>query len=258
MSKILLELKKISISRGNKQVLSNLSWSVEQGQHWVLMGPNGCGKSTLLEIACGYLWPTEGEVYLLGEKLGETYLPDLRKKVGFVASWVLNRIQEDVPVEDVVASGLDASIGQVDKISASLHKKIDNQLEFFDALELKGRLFGQLSSGEKLKVVLSRSLIKEPSLLILDEPFAHLDMTTRYHCYDLLQKLSKKSKSPGIVLVTHYLEDVCPFFTHALFLKEGAIQASGSKKDILTSGLLSKIYHLPQMKSSNFIFAHRN
>ncbi len=241
-----LELKNVFIVRGSKQVLSGINWCINPGEHWVLMGPNGCGKTTMLEIASGYLWPTDGEVYLLGGKLGEVYLPDLRREIGFVAPWVLGRIQENVPVEDVIASGLDASIGYVSSISSHFKSQIRHQLEFFEALELQGRHFGELSSGEKLKVVLSRSLISKPRLLILDEPFAHLDLTSRYHCYDFLGKLSREPKGPSIVLVTHYLEDICPFFTHALLLKEGHVQAQGSKKEVISSDLLSQTFHIPK------------
>lgn len=246
MNKSLLELKHISIMRGSKQVLSDIHWNIDRKEHWLLMGPNGSGKTTLLEIASGYLWPMEGEVFLLGKKLGEVYLPDLRKKIGFVAPWILNRVQYHIPVEDVIASGLDASIGYMEGLTSSIRRKVDHQLRFFEALDLKGRLFGSLSSGEKLKVILSRSLMSEPHLLILDEPFAHLDLTTRYHCYDLLQKLSKKKGGPSMVLVTHYLEDICPFFTHALMLKDGKMVARGPKKDVITSSLIKKVFHISQ------------
>jgi len=244
----LLELKNVSITRGERQVLCGINWSVNRNEHWVLMGPNGCGKTTMLEIISGYLWPKEGEVHLLGEKLGEVYLPDLRKKIGFVAPWVLGRIQDNVPVEDVVASGFDASIGYVGKISPKVKSQIHHQLKFFEATELYSRSFGQLSSGEKLKVILARSLVSKPHLLILDEPFSHLDLSSRYHCYNFLDKLSKTPQGPSIILVTHYLEDICPFFSHALLLKAGSIMVSGKKDMVITPELLSHTFHV----SNNF------
>jgi len=245
MNNPLLALTNVSITRGNKEVLSQINWSIFPQEHWVILGSNGCGKSTLLEIASGYLWPTEGQVYLLEGKLGEVYLPDLRAKIGYVAAWVFAHLTDDIPVEDVIASGTDASIGRMVDMSSSLKQKVNEQLEFFEISYLKGRLFGDLSSGEKLKLILARSLINNPSILILDEPFAHLDISTRYHTYDLLNKLSKRANAPSIILVTHYLEDICPFFTHALLLKQGQIHASGLKNDILRPDLLSQLFNIP-------------
>lgn len=229
--------------RSQRKVLRDISWTVRKNENWFVMGNNGSGKTTLLEIILGYLWPQEGEVRVLGEKFGRTYLPDLRKKIGYVAPWVFKRMGEDVPVNEVVASGFDAAVGFVSgKIFVKLQKQINRQLDFFECRSLAKTPFGRLSSGQQLRVVMARALVHQPKLLVLDEPFSLFDIGARMHSYALLQNLSKEPKPPSIILVTHHLEDVTSIFTHGLFLKEGKIVVQGLKQSVLVPASLSKTF----------------
>ena len=99
-----LELRDVSYLAGGKKILDSISWTVQPGEHWAILGPNGSGKTTLLRIASGYLWPNGGgEVFRKGETL--TYLPELRKSIGWVSGSLINQIPFEEPALDTVVSG---------------------------------------------------------------------------------------------------------------------------------------------------------
>jgi iron complex transport system ATP-binding protein len=242
---ILLDLKNVSIIRAGKRVLRSVHWTTRRGEHWFIMGNNGSGKTTLLEIVLGYLWPSDGEVTVLGERFGRTFLPDLRKRIGYVAPWVFKRVRPFVPVSDVIASGEDASIGLCESPPADLKRRITKQARFFGCAGFLERPFGQLSSGQQLKTILARAMVHSPEILILDEPFSLLDIGSRAGIYKLIEKLGKTKNGPQIILVTHHLEDIRPVFTHGLFLKDGHIAEHGVKQRLLNIKLVAKTFNIP-------------
>jgi iron complex transport system ATP-binding protein len=245
MEPALLHLKNVSITRAGKRVLRNIDWTTRRQEHWFIMGNNGSGKTTLLEIVLGYLWPTDGEVTVLGERFGRTFLPDLRKRIGYVAPWIFKRVRASVPAHDVIASGEDASIGLCDRPSKDLKRRVAKQAKFFGCEDFLISPFGQLSSGQQLKIVLARAMVHEPEILILDEPFSLLDIGSRAGIYDLIEQLAAKKKGPQIILVTHHLEDIRPVFTHGLFLKDGRIAEQGPKARLLDAKLISRTFGVP-------------
>lgn len=242
----LISLTHISAVKGSKQVLKNLDWTTKRGEHWFILGNNGSGKSTLLEIVLGYHWPQAGKVRVLNQRYGECLLADVRQRIGFVAPWVIKRNRSSLSVYNVIASGLDASIGVPDKVSNSGKGKIQKQSQFFDCGPFLKTEFGVLSSGEQMRAVLARAMVNEPEILILDEPFAHLDMHSRVHMYRLLGRLANLKNGPQILLVTHYLQDVGKLFTHGLVLKSGRAVLSGPRKAVLDARVLADKLDVPK------------
>jgi iron complex transport system ATP-binding protein len=240
--KSLVRLEKISLIRGGRKVLHDITWEIRRGDHWFILGENGSGKSSLLEVLMGYLWPCDGTVSVLGERYGKTDLPELRKKIGFVAPWISRRIKSGESVREVLAGGLKASIRYYENISRETESQILRKLKQMDALHLKEKSFDKISSGEQLKVLIARALMPDPEILILDEPFSALDLGSRARIYELLQKVSRGRKSPAIVLVTHQLDDILPFFTHGLALKNGRPVMVGKKEKVLTGAVLHKTF----------------
>ncbi len=237
-----ISIKNISVQRGGKQILKNINWTTHIGENWFLMGENGSGKTTLIEILVGYLWAQEGNVSIMGEKFGHTNLRDLRAKVGYVSSWIMKRIPNYVLVEDVIASGTDASIGSFREKPENLINAVKNKLEFFKCSELIGRKFGTLSSGQQLKCILARAMINEPKLLILDEPFSLLDVGSRIDMYEHITELSKNVSAPQIVMVTHHKEDIIPVFTHGIIIKNGKTGVQGFREDVLNPSVFAKMF----------------
>lgn len=240
----LIHLENVTLVRGGKTILKNLSWTVKRGEHWFLLGANGSGKTSLLELVVGYLWATKGKVEVLGEAYGKTNLPELRKKVGYVAPWVYKRIKSEEIVREVVAGGLEASIEYYKGLTADVNAKVKLALLSVGCSKLIGRTFSRLSSGEQLKVLIARALVNRPAVLILDEPFSALDFGSRHSVYKSVQKMGQYHKNTSIILVTHHFDDIRPLYSHGILLKQGGIVAKGRKSSVLTSKNLSRTFGL--------------
>lgn len=240
--KPLIQLNSVSIMRGEKKVLKNFSWETKPGEHWFILGENGCGKTTLIEIISGYLWPQEGSVMVLGERYGSVDVRDLRKRIGYVSPWIFNRMRFNVPLSHVVASGIDASAGYWGKLSPELVRRVKKSLKFFGIENLYDRPFGACSSGQQLRSILARAHFNAPKILVLDEPFAQLDIGARLTMYSYLKKLSLQKNAPQIIMVTHHLEDIQPLFTHGMIMKEGKILIQGLRRRILDRKVLQQAF----------------
>ena len=252
--KPVISLKNISIRRGGRLVLKNIDWTTRKGEHWFIMGPNGSGKTTLIEILVGYLWPQEGSLSVLGETFGRTNLGALRARVGYVSPWIFKRMPLETRVEDVVASGINGSVGFFGRKSPRLKAAIRTQLRFFGCLDLWGKKFGEISSGQQLKCILARALVHKPGLLILDEPFSLLDLGARIDMYGQLIRLCRGKNPPQLVVVTHHREDLLPILTHGLILKEGRVVSHGSRDRVLSPATLSSVFSVDKSAFKRYFY----
>ena len=241
-----IALHHVSMTRGGKEVLHDISWTTKAGEHWFIMGNNGSGKTTLMEIIMGYLWPQRGSVDVLGNRYGQVYIQDLRKRIGYVSPWIFKHLSDHVPVEDVIASGTDASVGFYNELTPALHRKVEAQLDFFHSADLMERRFGTLSSGQQLKIILARSLINDPDIMILDEPFSLLDIGSRMSMYRYIEKLCQNETGPQLLLVTHHIDDVISPFSHGLLMKEGSIYYQGPRDAVLQGNRLTSAFELDE------------
>lgn len=247
----------VTLARDGRQVLGQIDWTTAAGEHWVVMGNNGSGKTTLMELLMGYLWPQKGSVAVLGRTFGKSCLPDLRKRIGYVSPWIFKRVRDDMPVESVVASGTEAGAVYYERISAGLRGEIRKRLGDFNCLSVRTRPFGKISSGQQIKVMIARALINHPEVLILDEPFSWLDMGARLAAYKLIERLGRLPRGPQMILVTHYLEDILPCFSHGLLLKDGRVYAQGPLDKILTPGHVAGALGVPKSLGQPFVKAFR-
>lgn len=241
----LLHLRNVSLVRGGNLILKDISWTIQKGEHWFILGHNGSGKTSLLEIVMGYLWATTGEVEVLGEVYGKTYLPDHRKRIGYVAPWIAKHIKPEETVREVVAGGLEATIEYHKEMSQGVLTKIHSALKTMECLSFEDAPFTRLSSGEQLKVLIARALIKGPEILILDEPFSALDIGARHSIQKLVEKVGDGHHKASIIIVTHHFDDIAPFYTHGLILKKGQVVEMGAKSKVLQSSVLKKAFGLP-------------
>jgi iron complex transport system ATP-binding protein len=241
----LIDLRGVSVRRGKVAALIDVDWKTYRGEHWFIMGNNGSGKTTLLEIIMGYLWPQEGSVAILGRRFGEVYLQELRSRIGYVSPWIFHHMRDYIPVRHVIASGTDASVGYFESFSPKLEQKTVDLLRFFHCEELHDRPFGTLSSGQQLKVMLARSLINDPAVMLLDEPFSLLDIGSRYQMYRYMEKICTLEGGPQVVIVTHHFDDLTPVFTHGLLLKKGRVYRKGPRDRVLRAEVLSGALDIP-------------
>lgn len=241
-----LELVDVSVVRDGRALVDRVSWSVAEGERWVVLGPNGAGKTTLLNVAASYLFPTSGTVQILGEKLGSVDVFELRPRIGMASSALAEKLPRRQTVLQTVltaAYGMTAgwreSYEEVDELRARA---------FLDRLgmsELLDRRFGTLSEGERKRTQIARALMTDPELLLLDEPAAGLDLGGREDLVRRLGRLARDPYAPTMIMVTHHVEEIAPGFTHVLLINQARVLAAGPVATTLTSANLSHCFGLP-------------
>ncbi len=245
MTSPVVELEGVCFCRKERQILADISWTIEAGAHWALLGPNGSGKTSLLKILTGYAWPTFGSVRVLGERFGATDVPRLRKVIGWVSSAMTQRLPAQDAAIDVVASGLDASIGLYRHISDEERDKSTAMLEKLGGASIAGQKYGTLSQGEMQKVLIARALVCEPKLLILDEPCIGLDPAARQHFLNDMAVLAEADHAPTMIFVTHHIEEIDPWIRNVLLLKDGRILATGDPDEVITTRRMNELLDSP-------------
>ena len=245
-------LENVSVIRENNGVLSGVNWTVNSDERWVILGPNGAGKSTLLQIAASALYPSTGSAQVLGERLGEVDLFELRPMIGLTSSSLARKIPRTEPVLDVVLTAAYAVTGRWHEAYDSLdERRARRVLAEWKLSDLADRRFGSLSDGEQKRVQIARAVMTDPELLLMDEPAASLDLGAREELLALLSGYAQSTSAPAIVMVTHHVEEIPLGFTHALLIREGRIVAAGPITESLTSAHLSEVFGLSVELSVN-------
>ncbi len=235
----ILNVTDLCVRRGDTLILNKVSWRVQPGEHWVILGANGSGKTSLLSAITGYLTPTDGEIELLSEQFGATDWRELRKRVGLVSSSIRQLIPNEEPALETIITGKYAMIDLWGNITATDRKEGRKLLKQIECESLADRPWEYLSQGERQRILIGRALMAKPALLILDEPCAGLDPVAREHFLQFLQRLGRSENAPTLVLVTHHVEEIMPVFTHVLLLRGGRVFAAGKRREALTSKSIS-------------------
>jgi iron complex transport system ATP-binding protein len=236
----MIELRHVSFERDDRLILDDVSWHVRDREHWAIVGANGAGKTTLLQLVCGALWPTSGEVYVLGRHYGQVDLRELRKRIGWFSAALERQVSPSDLPRNLVVSGKFASIGlQFDRPTAADYRRADELLDFLGCAAIARQAFATLSQGERQKVLLCRALMPRPDLLILDEPCTGLDLASRERLLESIEKLGRDSRGPTLLMVTHHIEEIVPAVARTLLLKDGRIAAQGPKDEVLRGPVLS-------------------
>jgi iron complex transport system ATP-binding protein len=249
----------VDLYRLTTPVLSGISWKVEAGERWAVLGPNGSGKTTLIQLASGYLHPTRGSVEILGHQLGRVDVRALRQQIATVSAGVTRMIVPNLSARDVVVS---ASRGALEPW---WHSYRETEWERAGSLlasagfgQISERPFGVLSDGERQQVMLARALMSAPALLLLDEPCAGLDMGGRERLLTRLTGLAEDPAAPPIVLVTHHVEEIPEGFTHVLLLRGGRTVVAGPISSALSVDSLSDCFGLRlQLKNDDHRWTSR-
>lgn len=238
-----IKMKNVSWKRQGKEILRDINWEVKPLEHWAVLGLNGAGKTTLLNMVNSYIWPSTGEVSVLGHPFGKTDITKLRHLIGWVSSSLGARLNERHHTEELVVSGKFAAVGLtfVDPTEADFEeaRAVMKQLNIEHTY---GQPYEKCSHGEKQKVLIARGLISRPKLLILDEPTSGLDFISREELLTTVEELALAKDAPTIIFVTHHIEEVLPVFTHTLLLKDGTIFAKGTREEVLTGENMSALY----------------
>jgi iron complex transport system ATP-binding protein len=237
----------VSLVRDQRTVLDRVDWTVAAGERWVVLGRNGCGKTSLVRIAALQLHPSSGTVDVLGERLGRTDVRSLRRRIGFASSSLAERFRPALTAREIVMTGREAALEPWwHHYDERDHAAADAALGRVGVAHLTERTFGTLSSGERQRVILARTTVTDPPLVILDEPTAGLDLAGREELVASLDGLAAERPQAAMVLVTHHVDEIPPSATHALLIgSTGQIVACGTIDDALTADALSACFELP-------------
>jgi len=246
-----LELRQVNVARGERVVLHDVNLTIRAGEHVAILGPNGCGKSTLILAMTCQIYPIVQpgmRVRIFGRERWD--LTELRRHFGVVASAPLGG---ELPGErTAVTTGLDAVIAGFFSASTlwpNLHvtdemrERAVEALERIEALHLGQQLVGQMSAGEKRRILIARALVHRPRQLLLDEPSNALDLAAQRELRESLRGLA--AEGTGLILVTHFLGDILPEIQRVILMRGGRIVADGPRQELLTEARLSELFNTP-------------
>jgi len=233
-------------------LLAAVDWTVEPGQHWVVLGPNGAGKTTLLNLAAAISHPSAGTVEVLGATLGAVDMRSLRESIGTLEPGLSRKIRGRYTGFEVVLTGATGSIALLhDRISGDDRARADRLIDEIGVDPLRDRRFEDCSQGERQRLLLARSLMDEPDLLLLDEPTTGLDLPSRERLIASLDAMAEANPHLPTVIVTHHLEEIPATTTHALLIRDGAIVAAGQIATTLTSNAVSTTFDIEVQVAHN-------
>ena len=216
----IVDFHNVNIRYGSRTILKDLSLSVKLGEHWALSGENGAGKSTLLSIVCAdNPQAYANEIVLFGHQRGKgESIWDIKKHIGYISPEMHRAFQRDLPCLHIVASGMSDMNGLYRAPKAHQIEQCLFWMRIFGVEHVAERTFLKLSSGEQRLVLLARAFVKDPVLLILDEPLHGLDLYNRRMVKDIINVFCRR---PGktLIMVTHYKDELPDCIDHEIFLK---------------------------------------
>lgn len=246
-----LELANVNVARGDRVVLHDVNLTIRAGEHVAILGPNGCGKSTLIFTITCQIYPIVQpgmRVCIFGRDRWD--LTQLRKHFGVVGAGLTGT---ELPGErTAVTTGLDAVIAGFFsastlwpnlQVTGEMRERAVEALERIEARHLAEQLVGEMSAGEKRRILIARALVHRPRQLLLDEPSNALDLAAQRDLRETLRRLARERT--GLVLVTHHLGDILPEIERVILMRDGRVVGDGAREELLTEPKLSELFNTP-------------
>lgn len=235
---LMLEVKSLSFSYGNGQVLENVSFSLKRGEVICILGPNGSGKSTLIKCIAGILKPDSGSVRILGTDTASLGAGGIARCIGYVPQQ--NEVVFPFTVLDFVVMGRAPHLSMFASPGADDIRLAKESLATVGISDLAKRPVASLSGGQNQMVLIARALVQKPALLLLDEPTSHLDFGNQILVLETVQKLASIGMS--IVMNTHMPDHAFLVGDRAAALVGGRLVAVGKVETVVTSKMMSSVY----------------
>ncbi len=209
----------MTIRYGKRTILNHITWSVTQGERWALTGANGSGKSTLLSLICADNPQSYAcNITLFGSRRGSgESIWDIKRHIGYVSPEMFRTYLKPLPAKQIVASGLFDTVGLYQHPKD--YKPVFDWMERFKISDMADKIFTKLSDGEQRMILLARAFVKNPDLLVLDEPFHGLDDNNRRMAKCIIDEYCK-DRDKTLIMVSHYDEDFPTCITHKLTLQK--------------------------------------
>ena len=230
-----LTLTNIEKTIGSKKILSDVSFSIRTKEIVGLLGPNGAGKTTAFYIAAGLIFPNQGKVLINNKDVTKTPM-HARANLGLGYLPQEASIFPELSVESNLLGIAELSKGSEEQKIKKV-KKIIDEFDLNKILQMKGRM---LSGGQRRKVEIARTLICDPSIMLLDEPFAGIDPIAVEEIKELLLEISKKNIS--ILITDHNVRETLSLCNRAIILNEGSIIAEGNEKSLKENSYVQQKY----------------
>ena len=233
----LVSMKNVTVKYEDITVLDKVSWTMKAGENWVILGPNGCGKTTLLNVVTADSPQAyANEIYLFGKRRGSgESIWEIKRRIGMISSEFQIRYRKPITAFEVVLSGFFDSVGLYRQSTSKQREVAEQWLEMLGCADKSDRIFSRLSYGEQRMILLGRSMVKMPQILILDEPCQGLDPINRQRILDAIDVIGCHSET-NLVYVTHYPQEIPDCMTHMLRFEKattGQYQtSSGTIKDL--------------------------
>ena len=242
----LFQIHDASVVRGGKTILHVADFSLAEGEHVALLGPNGAGKSTFIQLLTREvfpLWREEPPVLFRGQ--ARPQLADIKRTLGIVSSTMHDQVRVHLPVIDIVVGGIFGTLGVPlrGKVGEKDRALALDALGRLGIAELADRDVMTLSTGQVRRVLVARELVRDPQVLIFDEPCTGLDPQGMYHVRQTMGTLAAEGRS--VVLVTHYPEDIIPAIERVLLIKDAEVFADGPKEELLRGSVMSDLFDVP-------------
>jgi iron complex transport system ATP-binding protein len=242
----LLEMKNVSVVRGENLALDRLSLRIGVGEHVCILGPNGCGKSTLIRTITRESYPLvsdDASMTILGQSLWNVFA--LRSLLGIVSPDLLAACTTEATGLDVVLSGFFSStrIFPNHAPEPEHRRRAEAALARLNIANLANRPVVEMSSGEAKRTLIARALVHQPQTLLFDEPSNALDITGQLGLRQTMRALARSGL--GILLVTHHVDEIIPEIERVVLMQRGGIVADGPKWEVLTSPKLSALFGVP-------------
>lgn len=243
-----LEMRNVSVVRNGKRILESVNLEVGKGENAAVIGLNGSGKTTLIKLLRGEIHPYYDEenppyMSIFGEENWNLF--EVRNSMGVVSMDLQNMFRQDTKVRDVIASGFFGSLDIFRNmgVTAEMKVKVEDSAVMMGIQDILEREIECLSLGEMRRALIARALVKDPDLLVLDEPMTGLDIVMKSKFRTMFDILIDNGIS--IIMITHDLSDIPRKIDRVIMIKAGRLVADGPKKDLLTSDKVSELYGEP-------------